>query len=166
MASIYRTVGQKDVLKEANKMLKHFDDFNFLNIHDKKSILSFNGENVKQNIYNEWLISNLVNCDELSFLSSSLDGNTDVFKNFKAMKFITKQLPCSIVGHSVVNGPESEAHTSNGMEILKSFFKRKNGMILKRYLFHDANDAGNYFHKLQRARHMWWKKVRRLNGIF
>ncbi|KAL0278593.1 UNVERIFIED_CONTAM: hypothetical protein PYX00_000368 [Menopon gallinae] len=130
MASIYKTLGTKDVMKDISKMMQHFTDFNFLNFNDKKLMLSFNAENVKQNIHNEWLISNLINCNEPSFLSSSLDGKTQVISNFKSVKSVVKKLPWSIVGCNLVNKFESTIQSLDSMEVLKSFFNMKNGMIM------------------------------------
>lgn len=155
-----KNLDSKVLVEQAQKMVNHFKKNNFLQLDSNNALrYGFNANAVKQNIRNEWLLSNSIYCDEPCFHCSHLKALNEFKNAYKEVRQIVTDFPFSFVQ---VFGSKVDVKSDSKVDVLpevKEFFSVDEGVVLKKQTICTAENSFAYFHRLQRERKIWWKKV-------
>lgn len=113
------------------------------------------GALLQQNLLNEWLNSIIIS-EDLSVFPSS-DGISETFKFAKEMCL---GIPPFGVAHYTQKSSQSlQDIVSKRQEKIDFQDYFESGTTLECCVFLSPADATSFFHRLQRERKMWWRKV-------
>lgn len=161
---VVKNINKNTVVKQMKSMLDHFETYNFITKPEKKCIeFDFNGENLRQIIKKEWLLTNYILCDQPSFCFRSFNKESGFKNAFGSVKNMVGALPFSLI-ETDKNFQQQENNkepyeSENEIDLIKNQFKCPKVSLLTNYTFCSPQNGMEYFYSHQRERKIWWRKV-------
>lgn len=147
------------LLDRMQKMIQHFAKNNFLKSSDKSIKYGSNGSAVKHNIQNEWLISNFIHSDEPNFKFNNLTDNVEFKNAYSEVQPLASSFPFSFT--EIFESDLDLHHKSESLPPeIKDYFQINTGTVLRKQTLCSPDKSLQYFHRQQRERKIWWKKVK------
>ncbi|CAG5092811.1 Similar to BRAFLDRAFT_270748: Glutamyl-tRNA(Gln) amidotransferase subunit C [Cotesia congregata] len=141
------------VLENENLRLRHdkvTDGNTFLNL-DRGFVFGPQGKLLRRNLENLWFQSNIIKPFYNVFLTST-DKVSETLENLKTLGIEEKPLGIAII---------EESKNSWNTEILNAYPKLNSHRTGKVTIITNANEGKELYHKTQRERKIWWRKLSR-----
>lgn len=145
-----------------SKLLKHFENHNFFFCNGQVHPFGFNGQLLMGHIEKEWRLSNSIYCDEPVF-----PVQREVETEFVKILPMVERLPFSLVSFRHMAGAKTPSQFGKDEE--KNFyqhFKPDSYTVMLKQTFVSPGLSTAFFHKQQRERKIWWRKVSVITNFF
>lgn len=144
-------------------MLQHFKTYNFVRHNNNKILeLDFNGQSLSQILLNEWLLTNTVYCEQPAFKFKSLSDIYYFKTSFRTVENLVSSVPFTFVDSFIKEkNRNTEIEKDNNTKTIKKILELNEKTILRSQTFCSPQSAVEFFHKQQRERKIWWRKVSR-----